>query len=406
MKYVSILIFLCLSLVPTSGFAQKKQLSQARDYLKSGKNLDKAESLMREQLKDSTKRGNIKLWSVLADVLRKEYEQGNEKLYLKEKYDTAALFNNARQLFAVMESLDSLDVRPDSKGRIHPKFRDNHAEYLAAIRPNLFYGGAYFMKGQKYSEAYDYFNHYIISASHPIFTGYKLPENDTLASRAAYWTMYCGFKLNSDSLIMVHHNLAEHDTAHIAFVRQYEAEAYRLRNDTADYVRALKAGFAEYPKFPFFFPRLVEYYSMSEKQDSVLATAEQALRVDSTSQLFLLAKSTALLNLGRYDECIKICRQLTEAGDTIPDAYLNMGLAYFNQAIQLDKVRQRHQSNRTKIRDNYRKALPYLEKFRSLAPDQKDKWISPLYVIYLNLNMGDEFDEIEKIRNEYRRNNR
>lgn len=51
------------------------------------------------------------------------------------------------------------------------------------------------------------------------------------------------------------------------------------------------------------------------------------------------------------------------------------------------------------ILNDYRKALPYLERYRQLAPDMKDRWSRPLYTIYLNLNMGKEFDEIDKIIN-------
>ena len=54
----------------------------------------------------------------------------------------------------------------------------------------------------------------------------------------------------------------------------------------------------------------------------------------------------------------------------------------------------------------YKESLPYLEKYRLLAPEQKAQWVSPLYTIYLNLNMGKEFDEIDKIKNEYRNNHR
>ena len=40
------LLFLLLFLMPVGLSAQKKQLSQAKDYIKSGKNLDKAETLI------------------------------------------------------------------------------------------------------------------------------------------------------------------------------------------------------------------------------------------------------------------------------------------------------------------------------------------------------------------------
>ena len=43
-----------------------------------------------------------------------------------------------------------------------------------------------------------------------------------------------------------------------------------------------------------------------------------------------------------------------------------------------------------------KEALPYLERYRALAPDQRNRWLQPLYTIYLKLNMGEEFDEINK----------
>ena len=101
--------------------AQKKAINQAQTYIKSGKNLDKAEKLMEDLLKDSLHRENIKIWITLAEALRKQYEQGNEKLYLKQKYDTLALFNNARKMFLVHEGLDSIDAKPDKKGKINIK---------------------------------------------------------------------------------------------------------------------------------------------------------------------------------------------------------------------------------------------------------------------------------------------
>ena len=58
-------------------YAQKKELAQARTYIKNGTNLDKAEASMRSLLKDSTNKKNIKIWLALTDAVKKQYEQGN-----------------------------------------------------------------------------------------------------------------------------------------------------------------------------------------------------------------------------------------------------------------------------------------------------------------------------------------
>ena len=134
--------------------------------------------------------------------------------------------------------------------------------------------------------------------------------------------------------------------------------------------------------------------------EKALEITERALKADSTSLLFRFAKSTALLNLGRYSECVRLCRQLISEKDSFADAYYNIGLAYFNQAIELNKDRQKYRANKEKVISLYKLSRPYMERYRELAPTAKEKWLAPLYTIYLNLNMGREFDEIDKIRKE------
>ena len=91
-----------LLLVPSAGFAQKKEIQLAKDQVKSGKNLPQAQASMQKLLADSANRSNKKIWNLYFDAVRKQYEQGNEKLYLKQKYDTAQLFNFTRQLLSLI----------------------------------------------------------------------------------------------------------------------------------------------------------------------------------------------------------------------------------------------------------------------------------------------------------------
>ena len=74
------------------------------------------------------------------------------------------------------------------------------------------------------------------------------------------------------------------------------------------------------------------------------------------------------------------------------DAYYNAGTAYLNIALRMDPRRHKKQ-----IRKMYQNALAPLEKYRELAPDEKQKWGPALYRVYFNLNMGKQFDEIDKI---------
>jgi len=128
-----------------------------------------------------------------------------------------------------------------------------------------------------------------------------------------------------------------------------------------------------------------------------MTVVDKALKTDSANQHFLFAKSTVLLDMGRYDETIALCDSLIARNDSLQQAWLNGGLAYFNKAVALDKNRQASKRRRQQLLGYYEKSRSYLERYRALAPDEKERWARPLYTIYLNLNMGKEFDEIDKI---------
>ena len=394
MKKILICVFICLPLI---AWGQKKTMTQVKDYIKSGKNLDKAEKLMTDLLNDSSSRGNEKIWLLLFESQRKQYDQGNEKLYLKEKYDTTALSLVGKRMFDTLEGLDSLDRLPDARGKVKLKYRDRSAELLNIYRPNLFNGGVFFMKKHDFSRAYDFFDTYINSAVKPMFARYQYAERDKRLPEAAYWASYCGYKLEKPQLTLRHTYQALKDSVHLPYMLQYLAETYKLEKDTARYVQTLKDGFSKYPKFPFFFPRLIDYYSHIGAYDEAMKSCDEALQTDSVNTLFRYAKSSLLLTMGRYKQSFAISKALIAENDTLADAYLNAGLALFDQAVELDKKTQSGSKKYNQILELYRKAMPYVEKYRAMAPDQKDKWALPLYTIYLNLNMGKQFDEIDKL---------
>ena len=394
MKKILICVFICLPLI---AWGQKKTMTQVKDYIKSGKNLDKAEKLMTDLLNDSSSRGNEKVWLLLFESQRKQYDQGNEKLYLKEKYDTTALFLVGKRMFDTLEGLDSLDRLPDARGKVKLKYRDRSAELLNIYRSNLFNGGVFFMKKHDFSRAYDFFDTYINSAVKPMFARYQYAERDKRLPEAAYWASYCGYKLEKPQLTLRHTYQALKDSVHLPYMLQYLSETYKLEKDTARYVQTLKDGFSKYPKFPFFFPRLIDYYSHIGAYDEAMKSCDEALQTDSVNTLFRYAKSSLLLTMGRYKQSFAISKALIAENDTLADAYLNAGLALFDQAVELDKKTQSGSKKYNQILELYRKAMPYLEKYRAMAPDQKDKWALPLYTIYLNLNMGKQFDEIDKL---------
>ena len=375
------LIFHFLFLTSSTAVAQRKELSQARTFIKN-KKFDDAEKLIAPLLKDSANRKNSRLWEALYDIVHGKYAQANERLYLKQKQDTAAFFALARRMVSVAETLDSLTD--------HDR-KSNSAEQHVH-RVNLFNGGIYFVRKAKWKEAYDYMESYIDCARQPLFEAYHYDSLDQRMPQAGYWATYSGYRLHDPVLTLRHRELALRDSSKADFTLQFIAEARLWLKDNELYLQTLQEGFRRYPLFPYFFPRLFDVYTSRGEYDRALAVADSALAVSDSSQLFLFAKSTTLLAMGRYAESIKIGEKIIELNDSMPEPYFNVGTAYINIADRLDTRRERKL-----VKQAYQKAQPFMEHYRALRPDEKQKWGPALYRIYLNLNMGKQFDEIDRL---------
>lgn len=382
---------------PVAASAQKKEIQTAKDQVKAGKNLDQAAASMKKLLADSANRTNRKIWTIYFDAVRKQYEQGNEKLYLKQKYDTAQLFNYTRQLFEVAFQYDSVETAPDKKGRRDFEFRKGHSDYLAHIRSNLYNGGIWFLNKKKYPDAYKFFDCYIECASQPMFKQRNYGEKDKHLPTAAYYAVYSGYKMKDPKATLHHSYEALKDTVHYNYMLQYLAETYMLEKDTARYVASLNEGFKRVPTFPYFFPRLVEHYVERNQLDSAMTVVNEALTIVPDSDVYLAAKSNLLLEQGKLKECIEVSKKVIEVNQKLSDPYYNAGICYFNLAVEQDKNSHNSRKVKEQVEENYKKALPYLVKYREMEPKEQGKWAFPLYTIYLNLNMGKEFDEIDKV---------
>ena len=109
------------------------------------------------------------------------------------------------------------------------------------------------------------------------------------------------------------------------------------------------------------------------------------------------------MKMKRYDDCIALATSIIQSDSTYSEAYYNAGAAYLAKAVeQHEKVKS--DMSLAEIRNIKREedklmrnALPYLEHYRALNPDAVEWWGRPLYNIYLALNMGSKFEEVDRL---------
>ncbi len=395
-QHFFVALLLLLMITPCLTWAQKKELNQARSLIKTGKDkeLAQAEKLMKDLLKTQENRENKKIYQTWYDAVRGQYTLANERMYLKQKQDTAAFFDLNRRMFTVLEALDSVEMRPDKKGRVNIEYRDKHAKVLDPYRANLFNAGTYFLRKNEWKEAFEFFEFYLNTADQPLFEKQNYMAADLRMPETAYWATYCGYRLQDPVLTLRHHELALNDSTKMSFTYQYIAEARRWLNDQELYLETLEKGFRHDPTFSYFFPRLIDAYSARGNNERALALTDSVLSVCDSCELYLFAKSTLLFRLQRYGECVKVSDQVIAINPNHAEAYFNAGTAFVNIALKLDERKDKKQ-----LRKIFQKARPYLERYRKMMPDEVKKWGPPLYRIYLNLNMGRQFDEIDRLLN-------
>lgn len=384
----------------------KKETTQAKTYIKSGNNLDKAEASMRKLLADTANMRNLTIHQLLIESLRKQYEQGNERLFLRQKQDTAQVFYTLRRLFLATNQADSIDILPDVNGKVSPRMRSFNANYLVRYNDNVYNGIIYFVNKQKWIDAISMAELYLSFAQWPLFSQSSLNVNEERQRHAAYLLLHSGYHSDNIPAALRHKDKALRYGPRRERTLQYLASIAEMNHNEQDYEYYIEIGADSFPTSSYFYPRLVHHYTNHNRAEKALKVVSRVLQHEPDNGVALAAKQTILLNLSRYDECISLGDSIVSRLDSldfsdsesaIAEIYYNCGIAYYNQTIGLDETIPNIKMRTAAINELYKKCRPYMEEFRRRAPEEKKRWKPVLYNIYLNLNLGKEFTEIETL---------
>lgn len=406
-RYLIALVLFMATLV--AGFADKKDkkdepvklrtlFKTAKLALKNSNNHEPAEKGLLDALprKDINNKDRARIYYTAALLQQNLNGTYNRTAYLKQKYDTAAFFSTTLSMFLHLMRCDSVDAIPNAKGVVKRKYESEVNSLMKKHRQNLFNGGIFQMRKKAYPVAFDYMDAYIRSNKNP---------KDTIIPRLSYWATICAYNAKKPEQTRRYINtaIAWADSAQKAALQEYKARTYVWENDEKNWLKELNVGVKLYPEHDYFFLNLLDWYNTNRKYDQGLALADSLLDVHHEKPLFWYAKS--LLSLGKedYQHCIQFSDSCIKRDKNYADAYFNKGLSYCNLALiaQQDACNDLKDpkciEDRRVIQSLYQAARPCMEKVRQLQPENSARWASPLYRIYLNLNMGKEFDEIDAV---------
>jgi hypothetical protein len=401
-------LFIFLNIVTTTLFSaekkkEPKEVKLATLYkaanlaIKNSSGQDNAKNnllgaLNRESLTQKQK-ANIYYTCALLDESSNSIQ--NMKAYLKQPCDTAALFNTLLNMYGNLYKCDSLDAIPNPNGVVKLKYKSKTSGLRAKHLPNILNGGKYYLAKNNFATAYSFFDTY---------STYTQPT-DAMLPKVAYWATFSSYKLgqHANTLKYIDRAFEVVDAKDGAILQEYKCRTHLALNDEKSYEEDLVKGVRTYPDHDFFFVNLTDVYSEKHMYKEGLALADSLIAVDSKKPLYWFSKSKIELSENNYDKCIEYSDSTILRDSTYTDAYYNKGISYMNQAL----IRQDGASakltdpksleDKKAIESLYRKAQPCMEMVRKLEPENIERWGRHLYRIYMYLNRGKEFEEIDKL---------
>ena len=399
-----VLFSMVLLMAVSFAFAQEKNVKEAKSIAGEVKpDFAKAEQLINEALTNPETKDNAATWDVAGYIQKRINEKEMENAYLRKPYDTLKVYNSVLNMYNYYVKCDELAQIPNETGKIKNKYRSANSKTILAERPNLINGGIQYFNLNKNEDALKYFAAYVDAATLPMMEKENLLEKDTILPQVAYYATLAADRVGDKDAVMKYAQYALKDKENGQFAMQLLTDAYKAKGDTAKWVEKLQEGIVKFPENQYFFANLVDYYSSSNQNDKAMQFADDMLAKDPNNKLYLYVKAYLYHNMKDYEKAIEFYKKTLDIDPAYAEACSNLGLVYLLQAQEYaDKAPAdindpNYATAQAEIKKFYEAAKPYYEKARELKPDQKDLWLQGLYRVYYNLNMGPEFEEIEKM---------
>ena len=399
-----VLFSMVLLMAVSLAFAQEKNVKEAKSIAGEVKpDFAKAEQLINEALTNPETKDNAATWDVAGYIQKRINEKEMENAYLRKPYDTLKVYNSVLNMYNYYVKCDELAQIPNEKGKIKNKYRSANSKTILAERPNLINGGIQYFNLNKNEDALKYFAAYVDAATLPMMEKENLLEKDTILPQVAYYATLAADRVGDKDAVMKYAQYALKDKENGQFAMQLLTDAYKAKGDTAKWVEKLQEGIVKFPENQYFFANQVDYYSSSNQNDKAMQFADDMLAKDPNNKLYLYVKAYLYHNMKDYEKAIEFYKKTLDIDPAYAEACSNLGLVYLLQAQEYaDKAPAdindpNYATAQAEIKKFYEAAKPYYEKARELKPDQKDLWLQGLYRVYYNLNMGPEFEEIEKM---------
>ena len=396
-----VLCSVVLLLAASVSFAQVSKVKEAKSLAEESKpDFAKAQSLINDALQNPETANDPNTWNIAGLIQKKINEKENEKLYLRQPFDTATYYNSIYRMFEYYLKCDELAQMPNEKGKIKNKFRKANTATMLAERINLAAGGGDFFNKGNYEEAFKLLAMYADVTKAPMLESANLAATDTLLAMYSYYAALAAYQTKNYKAVPQYTAYADGNAEFGKDALQLCADAYKVAGDTDNWLATIKEGVQKYPEHIYFIVSMVDHFTGQNKLSEAEKVAEEFVAQKPNDPQALYIQGYIYTLTKNYAGAQKSLEKAIALDGQNANYYCWLGHSYFYKAQDiikscesLDINSPEYQGKQNEIKDLYKKAMPYYEKAKDLSPEDKNLWQN-LYTIYYALNMGDEFERI------------
>ena len=399
-----IILLLAVTMSVSFAFAQKANVSKAKNKALALESPDfaGARELIKPALVDPTTKDLPNTWHVAGMIGYKENESENLKKQTQVPHNDDLKGKAIMESYRYFLTADSLGEIPNEKGKVSNKVRKDIKSKLSEYYHNSDNLISYFIHlydQGNHLGANDVFSVYAEIPTLPMMNNEIVP--DTTFYMIKYFAAYSASKAGlHDKAIAFYEDLKTRDYERMS-VYDLLYNEYLGQNDTVNFVRTLKEGFAAFPREAWFLQNLINHYIYSNQSEEALTYLDNALENDPNIAQYHYVKGFLNEQLENIDDAQASFNKAIELDPNMADAYAGKGRLIFNKAVKIMedaasiKDNKKYNIEFDKAEVIFKESLPFFLKATELAPDEVEhKKI--LRTLYYRLRMDAEWEAINK----------
>lgn len=407
MKRLGLTLGLCL--VAAVSFGQKKAVADALRLAKdaTNPNFTEARTKIKGALENAETKDDAKTWYTAGQIESIEFDKESAKQMIGQEPNYEAMYTALEQIYPYFAKTYELDLLPDAKGKVKPKFAKDMKAILKADMPYYMNAAAYYFEKQDFKKAFNFFDQYVVISDCALMAEESKKNDEAVVDSnyiyANYYAAIAAMQTENPTLAISAIKRASMSDYKRNDLIQYLSEEYKNLKDTVNWEKTLVEGLEQFPKEEYFLINLIGIYLGSDRNKKALDYIQAAIQnepnnaqyYDIAGRIYEASKESEKAEES-YKKSIELDGENSEVLFNIGRFYFNSGVAYLEEIDSISDVKT-YNAEREKVNELFRKAMPLLEKSLQINPDPdtNDCRIA-LRSIYYHLNMEDKSAEMDK----------